>query len=96
MVRTHPSFGTTTLKYINGAIHFMANDVGKSLGYSNPNNAVNAHCRFTLTQGIPHPQSVDKTPEVKFITESDVCHLVWKWSGFKIRIQEPYRSFMKT
>jgi len=72
MVRTHPSFGTTTLKYINGAIHFMASDVAKALGYLNPNNAINAHSRYTLNQGIPHPQPQNKTMEVNFIPESDV------------------------
>ena len=35
----------------------MASDITKALGYEKPANAVSMHCRYTLKQGIPHPQN---------------------------------------
>lgn len=60
----------------SGKILFCASDVAKSLGYSKPNNAVEAHCRYTLKRGIPHPQSTTKTIDMIFIPEGDVYRLV--------------------
>jgi hypothetical protein len=61
MVKTHPTLGNTTLKHINGAIHFMESDVTKALGYSNSRKAVSDHCRYVTKRDVPHPQSPNKT-----------------------------------
>lgn len=30
-------------------------DAAKALGYAKPQNAIDAHCRYALKRGIPHP-----------------------------------------
>lgn len=58
-----------------GKILFVASDVAKALGYANPANAVATHCRYTLKQGIPHPQGKGIL-EVNIIPEGDVYRLI--------------------
>lgn len=70
-------FGTMrTFTDNDGKLWFCGSDVAKSLGYTKPNNAISAHCRYTLKQGTPHPQSPDKTIEMTFISEGDVYRLI--------------------
>ena len=56
---------------------FCGSDVAKALGYSRPNDALAAHCRYTVKCSIPHPQSPDKAIEMSFIPESDLYRLVF-------------------
>ena len=69
---TNEIFGEVQAIEINGKAWFVANEIAKLLGYVKPNNAINSHCRSTLKQGIPHPQSPDKEIEVNLINEYDV------------------------
>lgn len=70
-------FGSVrTLIEENGRIVFCGSDVAKALGYSKPNNAISAHCRYALKRGIPHPQSIGKTIIMTFISEGDVYRLI--------------------
>ena len=55
---------------------FCASDVAKALGYERPNDAINAHCRYTVKHRIPHPQSLEKEIEMSFIPEGDVYRLI--------------------
>lgn len=55
---------------------FCASDIAKDLGYSRPNDAVSAHCRYTVKRRIPHPQSPEKQIEMSFIPESDIYRLI--------------------
>lgn len=72
-----PEFGEIrTLETEDGKVLFCGTDVAKALGYSKPNNAIAAHCRCALKQGIPHPQSPNKTIEMSFISEGDVYRLI--------------------
>lgn len=71
----NPKFGQIRTIEENGKALFCASDVAKALGYERPNNAVNAHCRYTLKRGIPHPQNKLKTIEMLFIPIGDVYRL---------------------
>ena len=73
---SNQEFGKIRTIEVDGKPYFVANDVAKALGYAKPNNAVNVHCKHTLIQGIPHPQSETKTLKVNVIPEGDVYRLV--------------------
>lgn len=60
----------------NGKVWFCGSDVAKALGYTNPNKAINDHCRCITKRYTPHPQSPDKTIEMSFIPEGDVYRLI--------------------
>lgn len=75
---SNPKFGDIRIVEIEGKPYFVAIDVANALGYAKPQNAVQAHCRYSLKQGIPHPQSENKTIEVTMIPESDFYRLVLK------------------
>lgn len=77
-VFSNEEFGNVRITIVDGKEYFCASDVAKALGYEKPNNAISTHCRCTLKQGIPHPQSPDKTMEVSFITEGDVYRLIMR------------------
>lgn len=67
-------FGTVRTLEENGIILFCGADVARALGYSNPRDAVNRHCkgvvkRDTLTTGGKQ--------ELLFVPESDLYRLVF-------------------
>lgn len=68
-------FGEIRTLVINNNPYFCASDVAKALGYSKPNNAISAHCRAALKQGITIN---GKIQEVNFIPEGDVYRLIVK------------------
>lgn len=66
-------FGVLRTIEVDDKILFCASDVAKALGYSNPNKAINDHCRAitkrdTLISG--------KMQEINYITEGDVYRLI--------------------
>ncbi|WP_010651611.1 phage antirepressor [Oceanobacillus massiliensis] len=69
-------FGEIRTLEINDKPFFCGSDVAKALGYAKPQNAIVAHCRYALKQGIPHPQSQSKTIEMLFIPEGDLYRLI--------------------
>lgn len=71
-------FGAIRTITIDGEPRFVASDVAKALGYSNPRDAVLKHCRWVAKCDVPHPQSKDKTLEVSVIPESDLYRLIAK------------------
>lgn len=71
-------FGEIRTIEIYGKPYFVASDVAKALGYARPNDAVLAHCRYTVKHSIPHPQSTTKTLEVNMIPQGDVVRLAVK------------------
>lgn len=71
-----PEFGQVRTIKIDGKIHFIAVDIAKALGYTNPNKAINDHCRWVTKRDVPHPQSATKTIEVNVIPEGDIYRLV--------------------
>ena len=60
----------------NKKILFCGSDVAKALKYARPNDAITAHCRYTVKRSIPHPQAPDKQIEMLFIPEGDVYRLI--------------------
>ena len=73
MIFENQEFGQLRMFILDGKEYFMASDVAKMLGYTNPNKAVNDHCRaitkrYTLISG--------KEQEVNFIPEGDVYRLI--------------------
>ena len=69
-------FGKVRTIEEDGKILFVATDIAKSLGYANPHDAINKHCRWVAKREVPHPQSKIKTIEVNVIPEGDIYRLV--------------------
>lgn len=69
-------FGQVRTLVINGQPYVVGIDVARILGYARPSEAVTRHCRYTLKQSIPHPQSKTKTMEVNCIPEGDIYRLI--------------------
>ena len=59
-------------------ILFCGSDIAKALGYTNPQKAIKDHCRCITNRSVPHPQSINKTIDMLFITEGDIYRLVVK------------------
>lgn len=69
-------FGTIRTMSIDGEPWFVANDVAKSLGYANPSDATNKHCkRSEMRWGS---DSLGRRTEFKVIPESDLYRLIAK------------------
>lgn len=69
-------FGNVRTIEEDGKILFVATDIAKALGYANPHDAINKHCRWVAKREVPHPQSKTKTMEVNVIPEGDIYRLV--------------------
>lgn len=69
-------FGTIRTLDEDGKIYFCGLDAANALGYAKPRNAIQAHCRYALKRGVPHPQAPDKTLEMLFIPEGDLYRLI--------------------
>lgn len=69
-------FGEIRTVEIDDKPYFVASDIAKALGYARPNDAVTAHCRYTVKHSIPHPQSKTKELEVNVIPEGDLYRLI--------------------
>lgn len=70
-----PEFGQVRTIIEDGKVLFCASDIAKSLGYSNPNKAINDHCRAITKRSTPIS---GKLQEINFITEGDIYRLVVK------------------
>lgn len=80
-----PIFGQVRTVVINGQVMFVATDVAKCLGYSNPNDAVIRHCK---SDGVAFYEGVvktgqrkdgttyEQTGEIKVITKGNLVRLV--------------------
>lgn len=71
----NPDFGEVRTLEENGKVLFCAADVAKALGYTNPNKAVNDHCRAITKRSTPIS---GKMQEINFIPEGDVYRLIAK------------------
>lgn len=69
-------FGEVRAVTINGEPWFVANDVAKALGYSNPSKATNDHCRRAEKRW--GNDSLGRPTEFKIIPEGDLYRLVAK------------------
>ena len=68
-------FGEVRTVIINDKPYFCASDIAKALGYSNPNKAVNDHCRAITKCSTPISGKMQK---INFIPEGDVYRLIMK------------------
>ena len=66
-------FGQVRVLEEDGKPLFCGSDVAKALGYSNPNKAINDHCRAITKRSTPVS---GKIQEINFIPEGDVYRLI--------------------
>lgn len=66
-------FGSVRIIEEDGKVLFCGTDVAKALGYSNPNKAINDHCRAITKRSTPIS---GKTQDINFIPEGDVYRLI--------------------
>lgn len=78
MLFENQDFGQLRMIFIDGKQYFMANDVAKALGYSEPKNAVARHCKGALKQSY---LTNGGKQEVNFIPEGDVYRLIIRSRG---------------
>ena len=86
-----PEFGEIRTVVIDGQPWFVGSDIAKALGYAKPQNAVTTHCKYSLKQGIPHPQSRDKVIEALIIPEGDMYRLI---SKSKLKSAEQFEEWV--
>lgn len=72
----------------NGKILFCGNDVAKALGYTNPNKAINDHCR-AITKRSTHISG--KLQDINFITEGDLYRLI---ASSKLESAQKFESWV--
>lgn len=66
-------FGRVRTVEIDGRPYFAATDIATALGYTNPNKAVNDHCRAITKRSTPIS---GKIQSINFIPEGDIYRLV--------------------
>lgn len=80
-----PIFGQVRTVFVNGQVMFVATDVAKCLGYSNPNKAVLDHCKsdgVTFCEGVVKTglrkdgTTYEQIGEIKVITKGNLIRLV--------------------
>lgn len=71
-------FGEVIILENNGKFEFGATEVAKALGYTNPRDAIQRHCkkRGVVKHDVPHPQSKNKTISKNFIDEGNLYRLI--------------------
>ena len=78
-----------TLTTEDGKILFVANDVAKALGYTNPSKATNDHCKKAIR--LRGNDSLGRKQEYKFIPEGDIYRLI---SRSKLPNAEKFESWV--
>lgn len=77
-------FGEIRTTIVDGKPYFCASDIAKSLGYSNPRDAISRHCRYVVKRdGVSkttnqYGTTTNQTVEMSFIPEGDVYRLIMK------------------
>ncbi len=66
-------FGEIRTVEENGKVLFCGSDIAKALGYTNPNKAINDHCRAITKRTTPIS---GKMQDINFVTEGDVYRLI--------------------
>lgn len=67
-------FGSVRTLEIDGKPYFVANDVAKALGYTNPSKATNDHCKYAKMMW--GNDSLGRQTEFKVIPEGDIYRLI--------------------
>ena len=71
---TNDKFGSIRTIEIEGKPYFVANDVAKALGYINPSDATNKHCKHSKM--IWGSDSLGRRQQFKIIPEGDLYRLI--------------------
>lgn len=69
----HEQFGQIRTVEQEDKVYFCGSDVAKSLGYTNPNKAINDHCRAITKCSTPIS---GKIQAINYISEGDVYRLI--------------------
>lgn len=77
-VFNNTEFGELSILIVDGKEYFPATECARILGYKNPKDAVNRHCRWVVKHDLPHPQNPEKTLKINFIPEGDLYRLIVK------------------
>ena len=83
MIFNNQEFGEIRTIEEDGKVLFCGSDVARALGYSNPRDAVNRHCKGVVKRdGVSHTTNqhgvtTKQTVEMSFIPESDLYRLVF-------------------
>lgn len=78
----NPEFGQIRILTEGEKMLFCAKDVAVALGYKNPRDAINRHCRYVVKRdGVSfttnqHGATSEQTVEMSFIPEGDVYRLI--------------------
>ena len=67
-------FGAIRTIEVNGIVMFVANDVAKALGYTNPSKATNDHCK--KSEMVWGNDSLGRRQEFKVIPKGDIYRLI--------------------
>lgn len=91
---TNNVFGElTTIIKEDGTVLFKANDILRSLGYSEGNwrTTLSRKCKGVSKCNVPHPQNNNKEIEMNFIPEGDVYRLI---IGSKLPSAEKFETWV--
>lgn len=82
-------FGKVRIVELDGIPYFVANDVAKALGYSNPSDATNTHCKHSkMAWGS---DSLGRRQQFKVIPEGDMYRLI---THSKLESAERFESWV--
>lgn len=82
-------FGQIRTVEIDGKPYFVANDIAKALGYTNPSKATNDHCK--KAKMVWGNDSLGRRQEFKVIPEGDMYRLV---THSKLESAERFESWV--
>lgn len=72
---SNEKFGRVRIIMVDNKPMFLANDVAKALGYTNPRKAIGDHCKGVTKRDTPTKSG---NQQVSYIPESDVYRLVMR------------------
>ncbi len=74
----HPQFGNVEVIHLKGSPWFGATQTASTLGYANPRDAINRHCRLDGVVNHDVTDSLGRTQSMKFINEGNLYRLITK------------------
>lgn len=90
VITEHPEFGKVRTVEAGGRVWFCARDVASALGYANPKDAVNRHCRPKGVR-VHDLLTAGGRQKVKFIDEGNLYRLM---AGSRLPSAERFESWI--
>lgn len=75
---TNEIFGNVRATEINGDVWMVGKDVAVALGYKDPNDAINTHCREDGVVKHPLIDSLGRKQKAKYINQRNVIRLIMR------------------